>query len=245
MKKEEIWIKNRDKKIYGIKYLPDEVRKCPMVIFSHGYNGSGNGAEKYAEYLIERGIGAVCYDFCGGAISSRSSMDTTKMTLFTEKEDLLAVYKEVLNWEETDKQAVYLFGESQGGLISALVASELKDAIKGLILVFPALCIVDNWKEKFENEEDIPEEEEFWGMKLGKNFFVSMRNMDVFKEIRNYNGKVLIVHGADDAVVPLAYSKRAKACYEDASLVILPNEGHGFTEHGAVQTIEKAYEIMK
>lgn len=245
MKKEEVWIQHNDKKIYGIKYIPNEGKKCPMVIFSHGYNGSGMGAEKYAKYLAERGIGAFCYDFCGGAIASRSSMDTTKMTLFTEKDDLLTVYKEVQKWEETDEESVFLFGESQGGLISALVAGELKDGVKGLILVFPALCIVDNWNEKFKEEDEIPEEEEFWGMKLGKEFFVSMRKLDVFKNISSYSGKVLIIHGEDDAVVPIEYSRMAKERYKEARLVILPKEGHGFSEQGALQTIEMTYDMIK
>lgn len=245
MKKEEVWICYNDKKIYGIKYLPNDVKKCPMVIFSHGYNGSGAGAEKYAKYLAERGIGAFCYDFCGGAIASRSSMDTTKMTLFTEKDDLLNVYEEVQKWEETDEESVFLFGESQGGLISALVAGELKDGVKGLILVFPAFCIVDNWNEKFKREEDIPEEEEFWGMKLGKDFFVSMRKLNIYKEIGSYRGKVLIIHGIDDAVVPVEYSIKAIDCYEDSCLVVFPHEGHGFSERGAIRTIEKTYEMIK
>ncbi|MBQ6787106.1 MAG: alpha/beta fold hydrolase [Lachnospiraceae bacterium] len=245
MQKKEMCMKHHGREIYGMLYTPDGSTKCPMVIFSHGYNGSGKGAEGYAQYLAERGIGSYCYDFCGGSVTSRSSMPTTEMTLFTEKEDLLAVYDRISSLENTDKDSVFLFGESQGGLVSALAANELKGLIKGLILIFPALCIADNWNQKFENTEDIPEEEEFWGMKLGKKFFTSMRGFDTFANIREFGGRVLIIHGDQDEVVPVSYSQTAIGEYQNARLQVLIGEGHGFSKEGSQQAIQMTYDMIK
>lgn len=84
----QIEICHLNRKIYGIAALPQCKGKTPAVIFSHGYNGSADSFEKYAGYFLEKGIGSFRYDFCGGSVQSRSTMATTDMTIFTEKEDL-------------------------------------------------------------------------------------------------------------------------------------------------------------
>lgn len=68
-----------------------QMDKCPMVILSHGFNGSGDDFTEYAKVLVENGMGACIFDFCGGSLRSKSDLSTTEMTVFTEKEDLLAV----------------------------------------------------------------------------------------------------------------------------------------------------------
>ena len=49
-----------------------------------------------------------------------------------------------------------------------------------------------------------------------------------FDIIGNYKGNVLIVHGTDDKVVPVDYSKRAQQTYQHAELKIIEKAGHGF-----------------
>lgn len=229
MNERDITIIHHGRVVRGYLILPENCEKCPLVIMSHGYNGSGAAFEKLAYYFACNGIGAFWYDFCGGSVNSRSSLATTSMTVFTEKEDLCAVLEAAKNWKEVDGDNIYLFGESQGGLVSALVAKEYEDDIKGLMLLYPALCIADNWNEKFVNESDIPDEFEFWGMRLGKKFFTSLRNFQTFEEIRGFRKRVLIMHGDKDPVVPLAYSQRAAKIYPNAGLEIFKGEGHGFS----------------
>ena len=59
--------------------------------------------------------------------------------------------------KDVDKKRIVLIGESQGGLVSALAASELKKQVSNLVLIFPAFCIPDNWNERYPRVEDIPE----------------------------------------------------------------------------------------
>ena len=92
----------------------------------------------------------------------------------------------------------------------------------------PALCIPDNWNQRYPRVEDIPEVSEIWGVKLGKKFMMDIRPMNVYGTIGNYKGRVLIVHGTNDQVVPLDYSKRAVETYNNASLKIIEKAGHGF-----------------
>lgn len=230
MRKQDITITHHGRIIIGTLVLPLNCEKCPLVILSHGYNGSGLGFSKLADFLACNNIAAFYFDFCGGSVNSKSSLPTTSMTIFTEKEDLIAVLEAAGEWTSVDDDNIYLFGESQGGLVSALVAKEYEAEIKGLVLLYPALCIADNWNERFAKETDIPEEYEFWGMNLGKNFFTSLRTFNTFEAISGIQKRVLVMHGDKDPVVPLSYSEKIMHMYSDVQLEVFEGEGHGFTE---------------
>ena len=93
IKKTEVRLVENGRELYGLLTTPEEEGKYPAVIFSHGYNGTGRDFEWMGEYLAANGVAAFCFDFCGGSVNSRSSMATTDMTIFTEKEDLHSVVR--------------------------------------------------------------------------------------------------------------------------------------------------------
>ena len=231
--RKEIRIQRQDRQLVGTAYLPQTGVPVPTVIFSHGYNGSGDDFASNSEYLAEKGIASFCLDFCGGSVKSRSQGQTREMTIFSETEDLCAVLKETEKWKWVKSGAVFLFGGSQGGFVSALTAEALGDKVRGMILLFPAFCIADNWNKRFLTMEEIPETIEFWGMTLGKPFFETLQGYSVFDHIGSYEGNVLILHGDRDQVVDLSYSQKAAALYPHGRLIIFPGEGHGFSEDGA------------
>lgn len=239
-----IEIKHHERVVRGCFLEPRNKENYPVIIFSHGYNGTGEGSRRIAEFMAQRGIGAVYYDFCGGSVNSKSDMDTTMMTLATEKEDLVAVFTEVMSWDKTDRKKVFLFGDSQGGMVTTLAAGELTGNVAAVILLYPAFCIADNWNERFPDDDDIPVEHEFWGMKLGKDFFLGLRNIDPYKVMDKLPEKVLIMHGDKDAAVPIKYSERAKKVMPNAVFKIFAGEGHGFSEEGYGQVIQETYQFV-
>lgn len=234
--KEERSITYNGRKIYGNVYLPDCKGKYPIVILSHGYNSSGNDFEREGSFLAAHGIAAYSFDFCGGSLNSRSSLKTTEMTIFTEVEDLKAIIQEAKSWEQTG--AIYLFGASQGGFVTALTSAACAEDIQGIFLLFPAFCIPDDWTKKYKSIEDIPEQVELWGMALGKDFVKSIYGFDWKGYIKNYDKEVLIFHGDQDAVVSQNYSLEAEKIYSKAKLVMFPGEGHGFSERGNAQVMQ-------
>lgn len=242
---EELIIKNGEKDIYGKIYRPEGNGKFPAVILSHGYNGIHSDFTKECQYFAKNGYIAYAYDFCGGSTRSKSSGKSTDMTIFTEKEDLLAVFDYISAMPETDPAQVYLFGGSQGGLVTALATEERADKVKGVILYFPALNIPDDWRRNYPSVDAIPDVVDFWGLKLGKNFFVSMREFDTFKNIGNFQKNVLIIHGDKDNIVPLSCSEKAITIYPNAELLVLPGEGHGFSPAGVQTAMGKALEFMQ
>ncbi len=227
MKNFKLNVNNRT--IDASAFLPECSAPYPLIIMSHGFLGSRDDSYQCAPFFAEHGIGAVCFNFCGGGPKDESGVSSTEMTLYTEKEELEAVLSEVSTWESVDREQIYLLGTSQGGMISALVAEDHMDKIKGLILQYPALCIADDWNKNFPEIKDIPETYDLWGWLLGKNYFLSIRDLDIFKTIGKFDKKVFILHGADDDVVPVSYSQKASELYQNAQLVIFPKEGHGFS----------------
>ncbi|NMB19107.1 MAG: alpha/beta fold hydrolase [Erysipelothrix sp.] len=243
--KNSLSIEHKGRTVYGMSYLPQGIEKFPLVIFSHGFNGTHRDFGLNSEYLAAKGIGAVCFDFCGGSVNSKSDLKTSEMTLFTEKEDLLAVIDEVKNWEQVDNDQIFLFGGSQGGLVSALAADERINEIKGLILLFPAFSIPDNWNERFPTLDLIPETVDLWGVTLGRAFFESIHGYNVFDHIGKFDQNVLIFHGDQDDIVLLEYGERAAKHYSHAEIEVFHGEGHGFSEAGNQKVAEMTYEFVK
>lgn len=240
---EELVIKQKNgKSIYGIISYPASnaaasangakdkkgAQKHGVAIISHGFNGTHHFGRDYFKTLNDLGYAVYTFDFPCGSVNSRSDNNTMNMSVSDEKEALEEIVAYFRSQKDVDKKRIVLIGESQGGLVSALAASELKNKVSNLVLIYPALCIPDNWNSRYPRVEDIPEVSEIWGVKLGKKFMMDIRPMKPFDTIGKYKGSVLIVHGTDDKVVPLDYSKRAEQIYNDATLKIIEKAGHGF-----------------
>lgn len=238
-------IPHRGRIVNGTLLLPDAGSPAPAVIFSHGYNGSADDFAPVAEVLAERGIASYCFDFCGGSVHAQDTLSTADMTIGTQIQDLEAALDRLKEHERIRKDAIFLFGGSQGGLVSALVAAERSADVAGLALLFPALCIADNWRERYPAETDIPDETELWGMKLGRKFFLDIRTLDPFSRIGSYGGRVLLLHGDEDDVVPLSYSQRAEKVYPNVELVVYRGEKHGFTDSAMRDVSERLLEWME
>ena len=228
----------------GILYTPKKEGKFPVMVFSHGYNGFKMDFDETAKYLAERGVDSLCYTFCGGSTRDVSGMPTTDMTIFSEVENLKAVLAYVKELPQTDTNNMFTFGGSQGGLVTALTCDERSEEIRGMMLLFPAFCIPDNWTERYADKADIPDELEFWGMKLGRGFFESFHGYDVFSKVGKYKNNVLIMHGDKDPIVEMGYSERMVDSYEHVRLEVFEGEGHGFSPEGNRVMTEMVYEFI-
>lgn len=241
---ERLVVSAKEKQICGSLFLPQTESPCPAVIVSHGYNGSYKDFFRECEYFASHGIAAFSFDFCGGSVASVSSGSTTQMSVLTEQADLEAMLECVRRFKGIRQDRIFLFGGSQGGLVSALTAAAHPQDVRGLILYYPALCIPDDWNRRYPTEEEIPDTTDFWNMTLGKLYFQDARRLEPFKVIGAYEKNVLIFHGEQDEIVPLDYSIKAQKCYKNAKLEILPGEGHGFTPRGGREAAEKVLAFL-
>ena len=228
MKIDSVKVTHHGRTVDGDFYQPEGVERFPAVVVSHGFNGHKSSFGWLAAYLAENGIGAVSITFCGGGSRDESGFPTTSMSVQTEKEDVLAVAAWLRSHPQVDESRVYLFGESQGGMASVLAAAEQPELAHGLILLYPALCIPDDWRKLFPVREEIPETIPFWNLLLGKAYALAAHDLDVFSVLPGYHGPVLLMHGEKDTVVNVSYAKRAAELYDDVDLHLFPEEGHGF-----------------
>lgn len=234
----EVWVKRGQMNIYGKLLLPVGAEgRLPAVICCHGLMRHHTDCLPYAEAFAKRGYAAYCFDFCGGSLAPRSSgISYKEMTVFTEQADLQAVLSLLRTLEQIDTTRLFLLGASQGGLVSAIEASEQKEALKGLILLYPAFNIPDlirkRLAEDYPDPATIPDPVTEMGMRFYRPYWECLIDYDPYAVIGRYEGPVLIQHGNLDPLVPLSYSKKAKNTYRHAVLEILSGQGHGFFDSG-------------
>lgn len=235
----EVQIAHHGRCVHARVYQPAAPR-APAVIFCHGFNGSGEDFSAEASLIAERGRCAVTFTFCGSGVHDKSSFPSTEMTLFTEREDLFAVMDYVRELPQCGD--VVLFGGSQGGAVAVLAAAERK--VKGLVLLFPALCIPDDWNARYPTDEGVPAALPLWGVTLGARYVFALRGLDLYAEMPAQNAPVLIFHGDRDEVVPLAYSERAAARYPACELTVLHGQGHGFPQEVMRQVMRRVLPFL-
>ena len=247
-----LWIQNGDRQIYGELFTPHSTSntqypspntsKKPIAIIAHGFNGTYHYGRNYFDVMQKLGYQCYVFDFPCGSVNSRSDNNTLNMSILDEQSDLRAI---VNYFHSKGHQHIVLIGESQGGLVSALTAAQMKDKVSQLVLVFPALCIPQNWRARYPKLSDIPEATELWGVKMGRRFFEEIHDMNTFDIIGKYRGPVLIVQGDKDQVVLIEDSKRAQKLYKDARLHIISGAGHGFKPKEFQEEAEQLEKFLK
>jgi pimeloyl-ACP methyl ester carboxylesterase len=246
-----LYLHSGDRLLYGELLLPKGLSGAlPTVICSHGINGSYRYFRNYAGMsLAMSGFAVYCFDFYGGSDRSRSGGRMTDMTVFSERDDLNAVIDGIRMLDTTDRERLFLLGESQGGFVAAITAARRAQDIRGLIEYNPAFCIPDDAQLRFNLEEDIPEQYVQVSCVLAHDYAAEMLDFDVYEEITGYKGPVLIVHGESDEIVDISYSEKAAEVYDHAKLVRLPGDVHGLTADGKRKAAKWTYaflqEIMK
>ena len=232
--REELVIEADGKRIFGTLHVPEDDRRIhPLVIMSHGFGGAHCPEDLLARDLAQAGYLAYGFDFCGGGLASRSSGSMLEMSVLTEAADLNVVMDVLLAREDVDRSRVCLLGRSQGGFVSAYVAAQRPDDVRTLVMYFPAFVLQDDARARADAQGRFPETSDVGGRTIGRAYNEDAISFDIYDVIGAFKGKVLIVHGDADAIVPLSYSERALTCYDDARLVVMPGQGHGFREEGA------------
>ena len=224
-----LWIENGDRQIYGVLNRPQQSQgRHPIAIVSHGFNGTHHFAQDYFGPLAELGWMTYAFDFPCGSLHSRSDSNTMNMSILDEQSDLRAIVNYFRRQPNVDPSRIMLIGESQGGLVSALTAAQMNKEVSELVLIYPALCIPDNWNSRYPDIEDIPDTTRLWNVPMGRRFFEEVRNMDPFSTMKKFDKPVLILQGDADNVVSVDDSRRAARTYKDARLHIIKGAGHGF-----------------
>lgn len=241
----EVCIQSGKERIYGVLSKPEKKGiKQPVAIIAHGFNGTHSVGKNYFSRLNRLGYQCYAFDFPCGSVNSRSNSNTLGMSVIDEQQHLEAVVRYFQSQPDVDAGRIVLIGESQGGLVSSLVAANFSMDIHRLILVFPALCIPDDWNERYKQIAEIPDTTNFGGVGIGRRFFTELRYLKPMDIIGRYERPVLIIHGDADVVVPVEYSHAAVKAYRDARLIVLEGEGHGFKPQAFERSLDEIEKFL-
>lgn len=237
-----------EKRVERIEIMDDGIRlvgllerphsgRSPLVILLHGFTSSKDRPHTLAacEAMWEAGCATLRFDLYGHGESGGAFR---KHTLFKWISNTLAV----IDYAQTQDfvTEIWLSGHSQGGLTAALVAGMAPDLIRGLILRAPAFMIPRCAREGSMLGQTfdpcrIPHEfPTIKGLTLEGTYVRTAGMIRVEDAIDRFPGPVLLLHGAEDDVVPLSDSLEAARRYRNCRLEILEGETHHFdraTEH--------------
>ncbi len=208
--------------------------KCPLVIVMHGIM-SGKDVPpmpRFARKLVREGFAVLRFDFNA---QGRSDGDVLKCTIPSEIADARAVYDYARSLPFVS--SVVLFGHSQGGVVAGMLAGELERedrAPEALVLMAPGAVLKDYALEgRFLGETcdplDPPEYVQVYWYKFSREYILSAQTLPIYEESALYQGPVCLVHGSDDAIVPVRYSDRYNEIYRNCEYSVIPRENHLFS----------------
>ncbi len=232
-------------KLYGELHMPDGAGPFPAVILSHGFAGNLIRQTPYARLMAANGIAALAFDYAGTCRGRRSDEDPDGSSILTEVKDLNVVLDALRGMDKIDRDRIFLMGSSQGGLVSTYVAATRPEDIRGLVVLYPAYVISDDARKRFPDPDDVPEEMTVMGRRLGRRYHEDAISFDIYEMMPAYGKDVLIMHGRQDPVVPVAYSERAVRTFPSAKLVIEDDAGHGFRGEHARRAGERALKYIR
>lgn len=205
--------------------------KCPMAILMHGFmsNKKFYPVPMLAESLAKQGIASICFDFNA---HGKSEGDFIDMTIANETGDAKAVF-DYVNSLPYVTETVFV-GHSQGGVIAGMLAGELEQDPKKpscLVLLAPAAVLKDDaiagqCMGKKYDAANPPEYVNVMFHKLGRNFILAAQKLPVYEVSCKYTGKVCLIHGKKDKIVPYSYSEKYNELYQNSELHLLEDESH-------------------
>ena len=241
-KKLDVLGKDGTTQIQGELFMPDRGGKMPLMIFSHEFLQTHDSGTPYGEYFAARGVAVYTFDFTNGASNGRS--DFTKVSGLTETNDLDNVLAAALQWDFVDTNKIILVGASFGCWPTAICGINHQDAIAGMIMLYPGFRFLEDIESRFHSISDVPETWDFHGLTLGRNYVTDIWGYDIYAEMANYSGKVLILNGDNDQAISVAFAQNVARSFPEAEFTIIPNGGHGFTGEALDLALKRIFDYL-
>ena len=242
---QELTLERDGMKIWGELYLPESGEPLPLVIMCHGFGGNHEHMSAYAKAFAGNGFAVYSFDFIGGGYGSKSDGTMKEMSVLTEAADLSAVLDRMKTQPGIDPDSIFLMGGSQGGFVCSYVAGVRPDDVAGLVCLYPAYVLQDNAWKQTPDPDNIPETINLMGIALGGVYNRDAMSFDIYDIIRNYPGKVLILHGTVDSIAPISWSERAAEVFPDAELIRYEGANHGFRGKDEINSENQAIEFVR
>ena len=178
----------------------DDEHPGPLVIYAHGNGGLIDQAPPALQGYRRRGISVLLPEYRGYGRSAGSPSESALA------DDFVVFYDTVIRRPDVDERRVVLHGRSLGGGVASSLAKRR-----------PVAAIVLH--STFTSIRDVA-----WD----KYFMPSILVLDPFDNVElvsRYEGPILIVHGTDDQLIPVAHAEALHQAAPNSELLLLPG-GH-------------------
>lgn len=247
----------RDAEIPAILTLPKGSAKeqVPLVVMYHGHGGSkseNGGFDDIALALAERGIASIRMDFAGCGDSTESFQDNN---LFSMTQDANNSLLYAVENAPIDTDRIGAFGYSMGGRL-VIDGAALDDVsykpFRAISLLAPSADPGEEMMVRYFGSRESYESHKAEAFSQQKyttyiNGFGQEQELSIYwfddlllsnptKSITNYNGKVQVLYGTKDTVVPGEVVEAFIAAVPNAPQVVKlegADHGYGFYDDNA------------
>lgn len=259
MKHKNIRIEGEHNKpiLLDVCYDKNKIKK-PLVIFCHGYKGYKDwGAfDLMADTFVKHNMFLIKFNFSHNGGTVQNPIDFPDLEAFgqnnysKEQDDLGSVLDWILSQQEYidefDVNNITLIGHSRGGgavILKAGHDSRITNLVTWASVSdyksrFPEGPVLDYWKKEgvayIENARTLQQMPHY--IQFYEDFIENEERLTIKTAAENLTISHLIVHGTNDATVPLIEAENIHSWSSKSELFLIPNGEHGF---GAKQPWEE------
>ena len=230
---------------YTLRGLHHENKNAhALVVFFHGYTGHlvehGFLFKQISEMFDGMGIDSLRFDFMGSGLSDGHFEE---MTFQSEIEDARRIIEYALSIK--GDKALYVLGFSMGGAVATQTTKIFGDKIDKLILFSPAgnmnhiaraVFTTSNLKKTADECLDLG------GFKVGKPFYLGLKDYDLYEGLEKFKNPVFIIHGELDQSVPIEYGKKYLTKFPNVAMHEIKGGDHGYN---SLALREEAFGALK
>lgn len=203
---------------------PGEAR--PTIILLHGWGVNLESMLPYIEHLQPAGFNLLAFDTRQHGSSDQDEFSS----LLKFAEDTQAALNYVLTREEVDPDRLALLGFSFGGAAAIYVAAH-DEGVKATVAIGSFAHPVEMMRRDFKRKHIpyfplVPLIFKYYQKKIGLTF----DELAPVNNLPHIQGRLLLIHGQEDRVVPLAQARRlqeqAHRTKADSVIWFVPGKGH-------------------
>jgi alpha/beta superfamily hydrolase len=226
--KHEVFFDVAGKRLEGM--IVESPQKGPFDILLIGGGGHIPHEDYYGAWqneLVGIGVNSMSFDFRGVGASEGELSESGLDTRLEDARAAVDYFK-----KQGLGRNLYIMGVSMGGTIAIQLANEVQ--ADGLVLAAPAA-----YSEEARHKLFGPE----FSAAIRKEG--SWENSPDFYDLEQFEGKVLLVHGDKDSVVPAPILHQYdEVSRKKGTVLVIPGAGHRFMRQGDPESIMARQEVL-